>query len=180
MFLVLEVGFFVFAFYRGRGIEALFALVAFVGVTFGLLESGYDQPDFIHLADGIFIITLIVMGLFPKKEKLSRCPQCDALILEDRLSCKECGYLFKNDVAMEKSSKNISTKTIVMKTIDEFEKIKNQIIEQYAPLGYTTRSIDKEDSLMLKNEYVNNSYILLKRDGFEATIDIYNVNKNVV
>ncbi|HEX5329961.1 hypothetical protein [Sulfuricurvum sp.] len=177
MFWIAELGLFVFAFYRGRGMEALVALLIFIGVIFGLVEFGYDHSTFIHIADLSLIIALGVLSLFPKIDKSKRCPKCNALITESRLSCKECGYLLDGRSMIEKSGNGISAKTVVMKTIDEFEIIKHQIVEKYAPLGYTTRSIDKEDALMLKNEKVENSYILIKRDGFEAMIDLYNVKE---
>jgi hypothetical protein len=49
------------------------------------------------------------------------------------------------------------------------------VIEQYRVLGYITKAIDKEESLMLKNLNVNNSYVMVKRNGFEVTTEIFNV-----
>lgn len=134
---------------------------------------------FIHIADRFFIVILGILSFFPKKDKRERCSQCNTLITESRLSCKECGYLFSTDSVIEKSSNDSYYKTIVMKAIDEFDTIKDQIIEEYALLGYTVRTIDKHDSLMLKKENVTNSYVLVERDGFETTIELYNLDGKI-
>ncbi|MDD4948778.1 hypothetical protein [Sulfuricurvum sp.] len=176
MYLIVETGLFIFAFYRGRGLEALIALLIFVGTIFGLTEFGYDHSLFIHLSDILFMVALGVMGLFPKKEKRPRCPQCNELVDESKLSCVSCGYVF--DVNKERSEKitdNGYIKTVVIKSPNEFESIKKSIIEQYGIKGYTTKAINKEDSLMLKNPDISNSYIVVKRNGYEVTIEVFNV-----
>lgn len=94
MFGILELGLFIFAFYHGRGLEALVALLVFIGTIFGLVEFGYEHSFFIHGADILFMVALGVMGIFPKKDKRPRCPQCSELIDESRMSCVSCGYLF--------------------------------------------------------------------------------------
>lgn len=175
MYLIVEIGLFIYAFYRGRGLEALIALLIFVGTIFGLAEFGYDQSIFIHLSDILFMVALGVMGFFPKKDKRPRCPQCNELVDESKLSCISCGYVFGAKERLEKITDSGYIKTIVIKAHNEFESIKQSIIEQYGMKGYTTKTIDKEDSLMLKNPHVSNSYILVKKNGYEVTIEVFNV-----
>lgn len=175
MFWIAELGLFAFAFYRGRGVEALIALLAFIGVIVGLVEFGYDQSIFIHLSDILFMIALGVMGFFPKKDKRPRCPQCNELVDESKLSCISCGYVFGATQRLEKITDSGYIKTIVIKSDNEFESIKESIVEQYEMRGYTTKAIDKEDSLMLKHPDISNSYIMLKRNGYEVTIEVFNV-----
>lgn len=175
MYLIVEIGLFIFAFYRGRGLEALIALLIFVGTIFGLAEFGYDKSLFIHLTDILFMVALGVMGFFPKKDKHPRCPQCNELIDESKLSCASCGYVFGAKERLEKITDNGYIKTIVIKAHNEFESIKQSIIEQYGMKGYTTKAIDKEDSLMLKNPDISNSYIIVKKNGYEVIREVFNV-----
>lgn len=175
MYLILEIGLFIFAFYRGRGLEALVALLIFIGTIFGLAEFGYDQSIFIHLIDILFMIVLGLMGFFPKKDKRPRCPQCHGLVDESKLSCLSCGYVFGAKERLEKITDNEYIKTIVIKAHKEFESIKQSIIEQYGAKGYINKVINKEDSLMLKNPDIGNSYVIVKRNGYEVTIEVFNV-----
>lgn len=121
------------------------------------------------------MVALGVMGFFPKKDKRPRCPQCNELVDESKLSCISCGYVFGAKERLEKITDSGYIKTIVIKAHNEFESIKQSIIEQYGMKGYTTKTIDKEDSLMLKNPHVSNSYILVKKNGYEVTIEVFNV-----
>lgn len=175
MYLMAELGLFFFAFYRGRGLEAFIALMVFIGTIFGLVEFGYDYNLFIHGADMLFIVVLGILGIFPKKDKRPRCPQCNEFIDESRLSCVSCGYLFSDQESVKQSTEYGSVDTKVIKNIDEFETIKQNLIERYGILGYTTKAIDKENTLMLKNLNLNNSYVVVKRNGFEVTTEIFNV-----
>lgn len=177
MYLIVETGLFIFAFYRGRGLEALIALLIFVGTIIGLAEFGYDQNIFINLSDILFMVALGVMGFFPKKDKRPRCPQCSELIDKNRLSCSSCGYLFSDQESVKQTTEHGSVNTKVIKSKDEFEIIKQDLIERYGILGYTTKAIDKENTLMLKDLNLNNSYVLAKRNGFEVTTELFNVEE---
>lgn len=177
MYLIAEIGLFFFAFYRGRGLEALVALLVFIGTIFGLVEFGYEDSLFIHGADILFMVALGVMGLFPKKDKRPRCPQCSELIDKSRLSCSSCGYLFSDQESVKQTTEYGSVNTKVIKSIDEFETIKQDLIERFGILGYNTKAIDKENTLMLKNLNLNNSYVIVKRNGFEVTTELFNVEE---
>jgi hypothetical protein len=63
----IEICLFIFAFYRGRGKEAVISLILFVIAVIGSVELANESSRFVNLADLIFILALGTMGFFSEK-----------------------------------------------------------------------------------------------------------------
>ncbi|TKI69492.1 hypothetical protein FCU45_05405 [Sulfurimonas crateris] len=177
MLLIFELALFVGAIVRGWVIGAIVALVLLFVAQILMVELNMESKGLSTVIEIIFIISLILMIVFPKKTKNHTCKKCNSIVSEDDFKCKTCGNILKDITQKENITPDKYLLTAILVNQEDFIKIKNKIIEQFKPLGYNIESINKEDTIMLNSETIDKSYVFAKIKGNELSIESFRAEK---
>jgi hypothetical protein len=107
-------------------------------------------------------------------EKDIVCPKCRKSLNDSSFSCSHCGNPLTNEKMIETTTNDNYHFKAILRDKKYFINIKELLRSQYEPLGYTKAVIDKEDSLMLKNEANPQSYVSIKYEHHNFSIEAYN------
>jgi len=99
----------------------------------------------------IFILSLILMIIFPKKQKEYTCTRYNSVVTKDDIKCKTCGELLKDMTSKEDVTKDKYSLTAVLQ--------------------------NKEGTLMLNSNTIEKSYILTRIQGHELSIESFRTDK---
>lgn len=177
MLLVFELALFVGAIVRGWVVGAIIALVLLFVAQITMVELNIESKGLSTTIEIIFILSLILMIIFPKKQKEYTCTKCNSVVSKDDIKCKTCGELLKDMTPKEDVTKDKYSLRAVLQNKEDFIKVKKKIIEQYKPLGYNKEAINKEGSLMLNSDTIEKTYILAKLQGHELSIESFRADK---
>jgi len=96
-------------------------------------------------------------------------------------------YIISNlpeeEVTQNTYSVTINNKEVIILNLDSninFDVLKYQLTQQYSKLGYHTNTVDKEDSWILKNDDISNSYISLEFKNNNYSIETFNVEEPIL
>lgn len=174
--MLFEIALFIGAIARGWVAGAIGAFILLFLAQITMVELNIESKELSTTVEILFILSLILMIIFPKKEKQQTCPKCDNVV-DDDFKCKNCGKILKDMTPTENITKDKYTLIIFLQNKEDFAKIKNKIIEQYKPIGYNNESINKEDSIMLNSDTIKESYIFAKIKGHEVSIEAFRIEK---
>ena len=177
MLIIFELALLVGAIVRGWAIGAVAAFILLFVTQIAMVELGLESKGLSIVIEVIFILSLILMIVFPRKSKALTCKRCNNIVGENDFSCKTCGNPLKDMIQQEHITENKYSLTAVLKNQEDFVKIKNKIIEQYKPLGYNNEAINKIDTIMLDSDTIEKSYILAKIQGHELSIEVFRAEK---
>ncbi len=145
-----------------------------------ILLGAFDQTGIITL------ITMIILGSIPSVkyktvyENDFSCDECGAENYGGTFSCFNCGKPLTEDRFIETIKEDKYKLKAILKDTNDFSKIKELIMKQYKPLGYTKLVIDKEDSFMLNDEPKTQSYVNMKMKDYEITIEAFNTKEPTI
>ena len=117
------------------------------------------------------------MPTYPKKREVRKCEICGAPLGESTFSCPHCGAALTDETQREQITKDTYSLTAILKDKNDFATIKNKLLSQYAPHGYTNKVIDKAEFFMLKNNEIQQSYVSAKIKDYEITLEAFNVER---
>lgn len=101
------------------------------------------------------------------------CQICRKSLDGNSFSCPHCGNPLSNEKMIETIEHDKYLLKAILHNKNDFSSIKNLLLTQYKPLGYTVAVIDKENSLMLTNATNTQTYINAKLENYELTIEAY-------
>jgi ribosomal protein L40E len=177
MLIILEIALFIGAIVRGWVVGAIIALILLFVAQVAMVELSMESKGLSTIIEIIFILSLILMIVFPKKRKKHICTKCNSAVSKDDFKCKTCGKILKNITPKEIITKDKYSLIVFLQRQEDFVKIKNKIMEQYKPIGYNKESINKEDSIMLTSDTIEKSYISAKIKEHEVSIESFRAEK---
>ena len=175
--LIIELALIAGAMYRGWLLEAFGLIVLLFLAQVAMVELNLDTKQINLAVELLFMAGLLTMIVYPKKHKVRSCETCGKPLGESTFSCPHCGAALTNETRLEQITEDTYSLTAILKDKNDFETIKNKIISQYTPHGYTNKVIDKAESIMLKNTDIQQSYISAKIKGHEMTLEAFNVER---
>jgi len=177
MLIIFELALFVGAIVRGWVVGAIAAFILLLAAQIAMVELGIESNGLSTAIEIIFILSLIIMIVFPRKSKVLTCERCNNIVSENDFSCKHCGNPLKNISQEEHITENKYILTAVLQNQEDFVKVKSKIIEQYKSLGYNNKAINKMDTIMLDSDTIEKSYVLAKIKGHELSIEVFRAEK---
>ncbi len=175
---IIELAMMAVAIYRGWRFEALGMLVLLVAAQIIMVEMHHDAQQVNLAVELIFMAVLLLMIVNPKKQPKTRtCAVCEKPLGESDFSCPHCGAALTNETQRETVSENTYTLKTILKDKNDFGRVKEMLLSQYAPHGYTNKVIDKTELFMLKNDEVQQSYVTAKMEGHDLTLEAFNIEQ---
>lgn len=173
MLLIIELGLVVFAIYRGWLVEVFGLLVLFVAAHILTIELGIDNEKVTLSIDIILMLVLATMCFRKKAVKLEVCEKCKKPLGNSKYSCNYCGFPLTEQLSEMIKTETTKIIRLIIKNKDDFEHIKQVLIDEYRFLGFKDVVINKENSVMIKKE---DAYILATLKGYDLTIETFKTN----
>ncbi|WP_373033861.1 hypothetical protein [Sulfurovum sp.] len=163
LLVVSNFSFYIWPYIIPHPILSLFAFIIFTGPQ--IILSSYLLKKYSNVI------------ISPKKHKVRSCEICGEPLGKSTFSCPHCGAALTDETQREQITEDTYSLTAILKDKNDFETIKNKLLRQYAPHGYTNKVIDKAKSFMLKNNEIQQSYVSAKIKDYEITLEAFNVER---
>jgi hypothetical protein len=173
MLLIIDLCLIVFAIYRGWLLQIFGLIVLWVIVHITTFELGIDNRKVTLSIDIIFTLIILTMCFYKKTIKLEVCEKCKKPLGDSKYSCNYCGFPLTEQLSEMIKTETTKIIRLIIKNKDDFEHIKQVLIDEYRFLGFKDVVINKENSVMIKKE---DAYILATLKGYDLTIETFKTN----